>query len=65
MVKKILMAIDRSGYKEKITSFTISLAKALEAEVTAVHVIDKFFFEPTNLMLMVIMWECRLDLKRP
>ena len=46
MVKKILMAIDRSGYKERITTFTISLAKALGAEVTAVHVIDRSSFEP-------------------
>ena len=46
MVKKILMAIDRSGYKERITTFTISLAKALGAEVTAIHVIDRSSFEP-------------------
>jgi nucleotide-binding universal stress UspA family protein len=46
MVKKILMAIDRSGYKERITTFTISLAKALGAEVTALHVIDRSSFEP-------------------
>ena len=46
MVKKILMAIDRSGYKERITTFTISLAKALGAEVTAVHVIDRSSFGP-------------------
>jgi nucleotide-binding universal stress UspA family protein len=46
MVKKILMAIDRSGYKERITTFTVSLAKALGAEVTAIHVIDRSSFEP-------------------
>jgi len=46
MVKKILMAIDRSGYKERITTFTMSLAKALGAEVTAVHVIDRSSLEP-------------------
>jgi nucleotide-binding universal stress UspA family protein len=46
MVKKILMAIDRSGYNERITTFTISLAKALGAEVTALHVIDRSSFEP-------------------
>ena len=40
------MAIDRSGYKERITTFTISLAKALGAEVAAVHVIDRSSFEP-------------------
>lgn len=46
MVKKILMAIDKSGYKEKIITFTVSLAKALGAEVTAVHVIDRSSIEP-------------------
>ena len=40
------MAIDRSGYKERITTFTMSLAKALGAEVTAVHVIDRSSLEP-------------------
>jgi nucleotide-binding universal stress UspA family protein len=40
-VKKILMAIDRSGNKEKIITYTITLAKALGAEVTAFHVIDR------------------------
>jgi nucleotide-binding universal stress UspA family protein len=34
------MAIDRSGYKEKIITFTISLAKPLGAEIIAIHVID-------------------------
>ena len=46
MVKKILMAIDRSGYKEKRITLTLSLAKALGAEVTAVHVIDRSSIEP-------------------
>jgi nucleotide-binding universal stress UspA family protein len=46
VVKKILMAIDKSGYKEKIITFTVSLAKALGAEVTAVHVIDRSSIEP-------------------
>jgi nucleotide-binding universal stress UspA family protein len=73
MVKKILMAIDRSGYKERITTFTISLAKALGAEVTAVHIIDRSSFEPAadaygNYMglcfvkyLMIIQRKIRLD----
>jgi nucleotide-binding universal stress UspA family protein len=39
-IKKILMAIDKSGYKEKITSYSITLAKALQAELTAIHVIE-------------------------
>ena len=40
-VEKILMAIDKSGYKEKVINFAITLAKGLGAEVTAIHVIDK------------------------
>jgi nucleotide-binding universal stress UspA family protein len=40
-VKKILVAIDKSGYKEKAVAYAITLAKALGADVTAVHVIDK------------------------
>jgi nucleotide-binding universal stress UspA family protein len=39
-VKKILAAIDRSKYKEKIIAYAISLGKAWGAEVTAIHVID-------------------------
>jgi nucleotide-binding universal stress UspA family protein len=40
-VKKILVAIDKSGYKEKAVAYAITLAKALGADVTALHVIDK------------------------
>jgi nucleotide-binding universal stress UspA family protein len=40
VVKKILAAIDRSKYKEKIIAYAISLGKAWGAEVTAIHVID-------------------------
>src|SRR5919198_1195833 len=40
-VKKILLAVDKSGYKEKVINFAITLAKGLGAEVTAIHVIDK------------------------
>lgn len=47
-VKKILMAIDRSGYKEKIINFTISLAKPLGAEIIAIHVIDKSTIVPAT-----------------
>jgi nucleotide-binding universal stress UspA family protein len=39
-VKKILTPIDKSGYKEKILAFAISLGKAWGAEITAIHVID-------------------------
>jgi len=39
-IKKILMPIDRSGYREKILAYGISLGKACGAELTVVHVID-------------------------
>jgi len=35
-----LTPIDRSGYKEKILAYAISLGKAWGAEVTVIHVID-------------------------
>src|SRR5918911_5775819 len=41
-VKKILLAIDKSGYKTKAMNFAITLAKGLDAAITAIHVIDKF-----------------------
>jgi nucleotide-binding universal stress UspA family protein len=41
------MAIDRSGYKEKIIDFAISLAKPLGAEITAIHVIDNSIILPS------------------
>jgi nucleotide-binding universal stress UspA family protein len=40
VVKKILTAIDRSKYKERIIAYAIFLGKAWGAEVTAIHVID-------------------------
>ena len=40
-VKKILTPIDRSGYKEKIHAYALSLGKAWGAEVTVIHVIDQ------------------------
>jgi nucleotide-binding universal stress UspA family protein len=40
-VKKILTPIDRSGYKEKILAYALSLGKAWGAEVTVIHVIDQ------------------------
>ena len=39
-VKKILTPIDRSGYKEKILAYAVSLGKAWGAELTVIHVID-------------------------
>lgn len=38
---KILMALDNSGYKQKIIQYSINLARALNADVVAVHVITK------------------------
>ena len=40
-IKTILIAIDKSGYKEKIISYAITLAKSLGAQIIAIHVIDK------------------------
>ena len=40
-IKTILIAVDISGYKEKIISYAITLAKALGTEIIALHVIDK------------------------
>jgi nucleotide-binding universal stress UspA family protein len=48
VVKKILMAIDRSGYKEKIINFTISLAKPLGAQIIAIHVMDRSTIVPAT-----------------
>jgi nucleotide-binding universal stress UspA family protein len=42
------MAIDRSGYKERIINFTISLAKPLGAEIIAIHVIEKSTIVPAT-----------------
>jgi nucleotide-binding universal stress UspA family protein len=39
-IRRILMAVDKSGYKEKVISYSIILAKALHAELTAMHVIE-------------------------
>jgi nucleotide-binding universal stress UspA family protein len=40
-VKKILLTIDKSGYKDKATAYAITLAKSLGAELTVIHVIGK------------------------
>src|SRR5947208_10195981 len=40
IVKKILVPVDRSGYKEKIIAYAVSLGIAWEAEITVIHVID-------------------------
>jgi len=41
VIKKILLAIDKSGYKDKATAYAITLAKSLDAELTVIHVIGK------------------------
>ncbi len=43
-VKKILIAVDKSGYKNKIVAYAITLAKALDAGIYAIHVIDESSF---------------------
>lgn len=40
-IKNILLAIDKSGYKDKTIAYALTLAKESGAEVTAVHVISK------------------------
>ena len=40
-IGKILIAIDKSEYKEKIIAYAITLSKSLGASVTAIHVLDK------------------------
>ena len=39
-VKRILVPIDRSEYKEKIVGYAISLSKAWKAEMTVIHVLE-------------------------
>jgi nucleotide-binding universal stress UspA family protein len=39
-VKRIFVPIDRSGYKEKIIAYAVSLGKAWGAEITAIYVIE-------------------------
>jgi nucleotide-binding universal stress UspA family protein len=39
-VKKILIPIDASEYKNKIVQYAISLSTAWDAEITAIHVVD-------------------------
>jgi nucleotide-binding universal stress UspA family protein len=41
ILRKILMAIDESKYREKIIRYGLTLAKSLGAGVTAIHVIDR------------------------
>ena len=41
IIKRILIAIDESKYREKIIRYGLTLAKSLGADVVAVHVIDR------------------------
>jgi nucleotide-binding universal stress UspA family protein len=43
LYKRILVPIDRSGYKDKIINHGIKLAKALGSEIYVIHVIDVSF----------------------
>jgi nucleotide-binding universal stress UspA family protein len=40
-IRKILVAIDKSGYKDKAVSYAFTLAKSLGAEISVIHVIDQ------------------------
>ena len=40
-IKKLLVAIDKSGYKDKIVGTAFELAKALGAEIFVIHVMDR------------------------
>lgn len=50
-VNKILVAIDKSGYKNKATAYAVTLAKSLGAELTVIHVIAKSSFGATGDLL--------------
>lgn len=50
-VNKILVAIDKSGYKNKATAYAITLAKSLGAELTVIHIISKSSFGATGDLL--------------
>jgi nucleotide-binding universal stress UspA family protein len=41
IVKKMLIAVDESEFREKIIRYGLALSKLLGADVTAVHVVDR------------------------
>ena len=41
IVKKMLIAVDESEYREKIIRYGLALSKSLGADVAAVHVVDR------------------------
>ena len=44
-IGKILIAVDKAGYREKIITYGIILAKGTGATVTAIHVLDESTLE--------------------
>lgn len=52
------MAIDKSWYKGKITAYAVMLAKALGADVTAIHVFDKSSLGFVGGLLSYYSWNC-------
>ena len=44
-IEKILIAVDKAGYKDKIIDYGIILAKGSGASVTAIHVLDESILE--------------------
>lgn len=40
-INKILIAVDKAGFKEKIISYGVFLAKGSGASITAIHVLDQ------------------------
>lgn len=50
-INKILLAIDKSGFKNKATAYAITLARSLGAEITVIHIIGKSSFGATGDLL--------------
>jgi nucleotide-binding universal stress UspA family protein len=50
-LNKILLAIDKSGFKNKATAYATTLARSLGAELTVVHIISKSSFGATGDLL--------------
>ena len=54
-VKRILVPIDRSEYKEKIVAYAISLSKAWKAEMTVLHVLEPRHASPLIVCYIHVM----------
>lgn len=50
-IKKIVLAIDKSGYKDKAVDYAILLSNAIGCEVTAIHVIGRSSLGATGDLL--------------